>query len=157
MSHRKIYALIDPRGDLLVRYVGISSNPKQRMCNSVSGIKRGYMSGRKDRWIAELMEQGLRPIITILDAKGDSETEEKWCKVHQATILNCSLTGTRWGSKHSGETISRLQGRRPKATRDAMVKGWEARRLRLGLPPGWRVLQRLASEQLQGETIHGEG
>jgi hypothetical protein len=59
-----IYTLSDPR-DNLVRYIGKSNNPKQRLKNHCNRAR--YRPTHKFNWIEQLRTLGLKPHLEILD------------------------------------------------------------------------------------------
>ena len=60
-----VYTITDPRDDL-VKYVGITTNPKNRFCKHKSDkqSKEGIV---KRNWLLKLHKLGLEPIIDIID------------------------------------------------------------------------------------------
>ena len=68
-----VYTITDPR-DYKIKYVGITTNPKNRFCKHNS-IKQGKEGILKRNWILKLKSLGLNPIINIVD-EGDIE----YCK-----------------------------------------------------------------------------
>lgn len=59
-----IYALVDPRtGE--PHYVGRTSNPKRRLSHHTDN--NGMTTWQKGDWIRELKEQGLKPVMKILE------------------------------------------------------------------------------------------
>lgn len=59
----QIYALIDPR-DNSVRYVGFSRDARLRLKGHLNGSAE---NGQEARWILKLHEQGLTPILHVLE------------------------------------------------------------------------------------------
>jgi len=59
----EIYALIDPR-DNLVRYVGLSISAEVRF---IGHLKGSSGNEQEKHWILELQQEGLRPILQILE------------------------------------------------------------------------------------------
>ena len=74
-----IYGLKDPRtGE--IRYVGKSDKPKARYNQHIKGE---FQNGHKERWIAELKRENLRPemvILEVTDEKGWEMREKYWIK-----------------------------------------------------------------------------
>lgn len=67
-----VYGLVDPRTEL-VRYVGCTFWPTQRLSSHVRAGKRTLATGgdspvRVNVWLAELLAAGLRPRLTVLQA-----------------------------------------------------------------------------------------
>lgn len=90
MSLHHIYHLIDPR-DRAVRYVGKSGNPTARLRAHIQESAAAQNTAKK-RWIAELADLGLRPILvvaaTVLDEPTARALESAHCHRHAATIHN---------------------------------------------------------------------
>ncbi len=94
----QIYALVDPR-DKAVRYVGMSKDAQARLSGHLMG---NYGNMHEGRWIRKLHENGLRPILEILEtinAGSNSyalacEREIYW--IHKMT--------------HSGHTLFNVSG-----------------------------------------------
>lgn len=65
MENCVVYTITDPR-DYLVKYVGITTNPKNRFCKHRSDkqSKEGIV---KRNWLLKLHKLGLEPIIDIID------------------------------------------------------------------------------------------
>ena len=60
-----VYTITDPR-DYLVKYIGITTNPKNRFCKHRSD-KQGKEGILKRNWILKIKKEGLEPIISIID------------------------------------------------------------------------------------------
>ena len=60
-----VYTITDPR-DYLIKYVGITTNPKNRFCKHNS-YKQGKEGILKRNWVIKLKSLGLNPIIDIID------------------------------------------------------------------------------------------
>ncbi len=110
MIEKQIYVLRDPR-DGAVRYVGATG------CTLLGRLYRHVYSRiydcRRSRWIAELYDEGLRPLIEqVAEPTLDWEAAEAhWIKHY--TDLGCDLVnGTRGGlgftGAHSAETKQRI-------------------------------------------------
>lgn len=65
MDNCVVYTITDPR-DYLVKYVGITTNPKNRFCKHRS-LKQGKEGIVKRNWLLKLHKLGLEPIIDIID------------------------------------------------------------------------------------------
>jgi len=73
-----IYALVDPR-DGLVRYVGKSDSPKNRLTAHLRDAKGSCKCG----WLSELRAELLRPTLRVLQAVeygSHSDAERNWIK-----------------------------------------------------------------------------
>jgi hypothetical protein len=74
-----IYALIDPRNEQ-VRYVGKSKFPKKRLNGHLQGARKGFKTHRHN-WIRQLLNEGLKPDLLILEEVKENEweqAEKKW-------------------------------------------------------------------------------
>ena len=74
-----IYGLRDPV-DGRIKYVGQTQNPKTRLDTHLTLARTGKLDP-KSRWIASLLQAGLKPVAVILAVATDSncrEMEEKW-------------------------------------------------------------------------------
>ncbi len=66
-----LYTLSDETG---IRYVGISSNPKQRL--SAHLYERNTYESKKAQWIRELIQNSRRPTMTVVGCQ--SPQPAKW-------------------------------------------------------------------------------
>lgn len=72
-----VYSLSDPRNGL-VKYIGITKNPKERL--------RKHLSQKnvtlKNNWVKSLLSNGVTPIMTLVDSSIDRESinekEKQW-------------------------------------------------------------------------------
>lgn len=60
-----IYALLDPR-DNEVRYIGKTTNPKNRLSSHITECKREKSTHYRAKWIKSLLKDNLRPLIKFL-------------------------------------------------------------------------------------------
>ena len=85
-----IYHLIDP-GTGVVRYVGKSKNPKNRLRAHIKE-SLARQNTRKKRWIYNLHNQNLQPILAIVAQYADDAAarirESAECQKHLSTIYN---------------------------------------------------------------------
>jgi len=84
-----VYALIDPRDDS-IHYIGQSRQPEFRLSQH---IQRSY--GSTYAWIQELLQQGLQPILKIVESLEDERQaevrENYWIRFYteqKAPLLN---------------------------------------------------------------------
>jgi GIY-YIG catalytic domain len=85
----QIYTLSDPRtGD--IRYVGITRQElKKRLCRHLSAARKQtpyYVSA----WIHQLLEQELRPVISLIETTDDPDRERYWIQHYRS--LGARLT-----------------------------------------------------------------
>lgn len=85
-----VYHLTDPR-DRVIRYIGKAAAPKARLAAHIKESRLSQNTEKK-RWIAELLAQGLQPVMVIAATAPDEFTarviESQHCRKHVATILN---------------------------------------------------------------------
>lgn len=86
-----VYVLSDPRTDI-VYYVGITNNPDVRMAQHVYSLKS---TRAKDNWVRQLLSEGVKPEMRILQGRNDREyilcREKYWIQyylVRGAPLLN---------------------------------------------------------------------
>ena len=86
-----VYALQDPR-DLVIKYVGMSSNPKQRLREHCNLYSPGNGNKSKIEWITQLKTAGLKPGLIILeDVSGAADLHQKenfYIQAFKTTIFN---------------------------------------------------------------------
>lgn len=88
-----IYCLKCPDTDK-VMYIGKTNNPKRRLYQHVSDVNK--TCGKKDRWIKSLLDEGKRPVMSILEESDDWDRDEKkWINLYGGTkkLLNISSGG----------------------------------------------------------------
>lgn len=110
-----IYDLSDPRTGH-VRYVGKSVSPRDRLATHIREARRGDVLHSR-RWIDGLLQQGLRPVLGILeetDTVKVDECERFW--IATLASLGCDLTnrtpggeGQPPGYKPSPEAIEKIR------------------------------------------------
>ncbi len=95
-----LYFLRDPR-NLMVRYIGISNDPKYRLTQHWSERLRHYTTGlAKADWFRELDSQGLRPVLDVM-ITGLTK--------HQAKRVEHRLVSN-WMAKHPGQLLQSPTG-----------------------------------------------
>lgn len=114
---RFIYALADPRSGS-VRYIGVTVDKATRMYGHVSSVLSGNSQTPRAKWIRELIDLGLRPVMTIIESVYGKEwrSREKFWIAHYrklGDILNVSAGGDGGGNlihgrKFSEETRARM-------------------------------------------------
>jgi hypothetical protein len=72
-----IYDLSDPRTSE-VRYIGKSVNPKERLATHIRDARRGVVVHCK-RWIDGLLQQGLLPVLGIIEKTTKENANEAEC------------------------------------------------------------------------------
>ncbi len=70
-----IYGLIDPRTSK-IRYIGKTRDTEKRLRKHINETKRGA-TNHKHNWIRQLLEQGLIPIIEVLEETTNDDWEER--------------------------------------------------------------------------------
>ena len=89
MKQFHIYTLSDPR-DGVVRYVGCTIDPKARL----SAHLCDKANTRKNKWLDELKENSLIPVINIVSAVGDAisaaREEQRVYAIHSGSALLCA-------------------------------------------------------------------
>lgn len=101
-----IYALKDPR-DGKYRYVGKSVNPEGALSRYASKASRDSRR-RKYRWIAELNEEGMEPIIEILEEVPNQK--DVWRPRKRKWSLDLKLEGHPLLSGQGGHTKAHFEG-----------------------------------------------
>jgi hypothetical protein len=85
-----VYHLVDPR-DRVVRYVGKTGKPQARLKEHIRESEERQNTAKK-RWIHELLADGLRPVLVIVDSYPSEplarDRESAECHQHAATIYN---------------------------------------------------------------------
>ncbi len=88
MSTVFIYGLFDPR-NLELRYIGRTKHPASiRVSQHIHDAKKNNIT-HKDRWVNQLISEGLRPATEILEEC----TEDNWSEIEQAWIAECKKFG----------------------------------------------------------------
>lgn len=151
----KIYALVDPRTGS-VRYVGkTETSLRRRLSMHISHVRTGYLCGPCQKWIAELMNVGLRPQIIALeevDRTNWESAERKWINHYRsldAQLLNISDGGVGFTSKQATEIQKKCwQSPEYRAKKTALAK---ERQKRLWEDPEYRKrLTAKRKEQAEG-------
>lgn len=125
----KVYSLSDPR-DGRVRYIGATKNLDNRLNGHIgsSSTPDRYSPGR---WILDLKQSGLRPILTVLQVIAEGESWEDAERNHIANyrtlfpdLLNRAIGGP--GSKgtvYTAEEIARAVAARKLAKTRRKARG----------------------------------
>lgn len=121
-----LYVLEDPRTGQ-VRYVGKTKrNPRQRLRGHIVDAKRyDYRSGR---WITSLLDQGLEPVIRVLETveEGWQARERFWIKNYReagAELTNHTDGGEGTdGFQHTTETRRAMSAERQRRWQDPSYK-----------------------------------
>lgn len=115
MSKKKwhIYVLIDPITDQ-VRYVGWTSNPKQRIKNHIARSK--HENHHRANWIKSLLKKEVLPKMMIIETGkglGYAERESFWISYYRS--IGCDLTNSTNGGEgtigysHSENTKEKIR------------------------------------------------
>ena len=122
-----IYALCD---DSFVRYIGASSNVRQRLASHMS--KAGKYRANVSQWLATLKAKDQKPTLRILETVSDQddweERERHWITVYAGPSLLNQTTGGAGtpGFSWTDEEKAAI-GRRTKQTHTGMKRSPEAR------------------------------
>ena len=117
MRKQYIYTLTDPISNI-VRYVGKSNNPKDRLRRHLSESNLVESWTNKNKWLLHLKNNNQLPILNIIDEGNDDNIDNleiKWISYYRSLDIDLSnMTdggdGYDWtGKKHSEETKQRLK------------------------------------------------
>jgi len=117
MRKQYIYTLTDPISNI-VRYVGKSNNPKDRLRRHLSESNLVESWTNKNKWLLHLKNNNRLPILDIIDEGHDDNIDSleiKWISYYRNLGLDLSnMTdggdGYDWtGKKHSEETKKKLK------------------------------------------------
>lgn len=117
MRKQYIYTLTDPISNI-VRYVGKSNNPKDRLRRHLSESNLVESWTNKNKWLLHLKNNNRLPILDIIDEGNDDNIDSleiKWISYYRSLDIDLSnMTdggdGYDWtGKKHSEETKQRLK------------------------------------------------
>jgi len=107
-----IYGLIDPRNNQL-RYIGKSIDPPKRLKDHIKESKGSRRNNHNYNWIRQLLAEGLRPVLEILEEIPEDDWRERemdW--ISAARIVGLELTNRTDGGEgvssytNRGRTIS---------------------------------------------------
>ena len=107
-----IYGLIDPRTNEL-RYVGKTTNLNRRIKEHINGCNKD--TTHKNCWISELICDGLKPIMCVIDSINTTEWE--FWEIHYISYfksIGCRLTNTKKGGQSPTFITSKLSSRKGK-------------------------------------------
>lgn len=111
-----IYALMEPDGEV-VRYIGKSDNPQGRFNYHMKDGRQGKKD-HKSRWIAKLLQEGRKPVLTILEeCRIDS-----WKGREQFWIEQYKATGKLTNHKNGGDGLEVDEAARKKMSLARMGK-----------------------------------
>lgn len=88
MTTTYIYALKDPR-DGAVRYVGKADNPRGRYLAHLR--RRTWLTSKKDKWLAALRGEHVKPELIILEEVSTSNweaREQAWIEQFGSSLFN---------------------------------------------------------------------
>lgn len=107
-----VYALVDPRTKE-IRYIGCTTNPKQRYWSHKHLSSDWAASILKQEWIIELRDLGLVPLFAILEKipfDNRAEIETQWMNFYKDKVR---LTNIRDGyNRPLSQNLIRLQSKR---------------------------------------------
>lgn len=111
-----LYTLSDPRTSA-IRYVGAARNPEQRLKRHIVQ-RRKHAHLDRGRWLIELTDAGLRPVLNVVAILADEEAPEaERALITRLREEGCPLTNVRVsgvrgtgpaGLKRSDETRARM-------------------------------------------------
>lgn len=85
---KRIYCLVDPRTALL-RYVGITTKTlHKRLVEHCKYSRNAAKQAHRDRWIRQLLDANLRPVILLIEETFDNERECFWISHYRTAGLN---------------------------------------------------------------------
>jgi len=135
-----IYSLSFPEGN--IRYIGKSDEPKKRLRSHIYEAKRNKWNSYKNNWIRQLLAEGNKPIVNIIEEVDDekwAESEIYWIaqfKVWNFDLVNIAKGGQ--GIKFYTEEIRKkisesLNGiKRSEETKEKMSKAAKGNKNSLG-------------------------
>jgi len=110
IKYKYIYFLRDPK-TLVVKYVGISSNPQKRLI-------RHFMNAREGQkypvyfWLRELLQDNLKPIVNIIQKVEEvdwNSTEQFWISAFGNQLFNITAGGAGTvGFSHTKEETDKI-------------------------------------------------
>jgi hypothetical protein len=121
MRKQYIYTLTDPISNI-IRYVGKSNNPHDRLRRHLSDTSLSESWTNKNKWLLNLKNNNLLPILNIIDESNDENIDSleiKWISYYRNLgIVLSNMTdggdGTDWtGKKHSVESIEKMKMNHP--------------------------------------------
>ena len=93
-----IYALLDPRMDDAVRYVGKTINLRNRLNRHRAEARQ--LDNYKARWLRGLLSDGLFPGVRVLEVVSSDEWQEAECRwINHYRDLGAALTNTTDGGR----------------------------------------------------------
>lgn len=99
MDQTYIYGLYDPRNPDLIRYIGKANNPDKRLREHL-GTRGLRVKSKKNSWIKSLLNQGVVPIIKVLEVVPLEKWEEaecRWVKEQRGLYPESLTNGTDGG------------------------------------------------------------
>ena len=104
-----IYALRDPRNGE-IRYVGITKQTVKKRLIAHLRTARSGAQWHSARWLAQLLEENLRPQIEILERTDDAEREIFWIahSIAAGYMLTNATSGGISGYHHSTEARAKI-------------------------------------------------
>jgi hypothetical protein len=121
-THYTTYGLIDPREPGVVRYVGHTGQPlSKRLGQHYTRATTSGNHGRTSRWIRELVRQGIKPSIVILE---EHECEMNALLAEIRLIAAYRARGSRLtNGSDGGESRHRLSAEERRALAAARLRG----------------------------------
>lgn len=111
-----VYALVDPTTNE-ARYVGWSKSPSKRLAQHCRASTLRRDASYKGRWVAGLMERGVKPELIVLEDGPDDwrEAEQFW--IAYLRSLGARLTNIQPGGEISPRAVAKTSSRSNKGFR----------------------------------------
>ncbi len=120
-----IYGLFDPR-NLSLRYIGKTDNLERRLDNHIHHAKiHMNHNPHKDRWIRQLLTEGLVPAIEVLEECN----QDNWESIEDAWIQEARAKGANLVNIMNGGQGGSVKGRKlSEQAKDKISKGLKGRK-----------------------------
>lgn len=111
---KHLYTLTDPRGD--IRYVGATTDVSSRVARHIVDSRDPKRNSIRDVWVRELLTEGLRPILNIIDTANSETWQEKemyYISLYRA--MGCDLVNSTDGGVGGLNPIAETRRKRSEA------------------------------------------
>lgn len=119
-----IYALVDPREPLVIRYIGYTSNLEARFNSHCSEARRSNYKTRKSSWIRSLQKEGINPVLEVLEIdppEGWKLAERAWIRLLR--LLGFPLTNHAPGGEGNGNPATLKNCSNPDCRNNFLIGG----------------------------------